>query len=230
MKVMLKLVLDTDPDAAWRALQSPTVFREVSAPLLSARSLEAGGFQTQWPEGANRVAMSALGLIPVGEQVIDIDRTHTQHEGVRIIRDHGHGVSGALKFTTLWDHRMAVSADPAGTGKTLYRDRLLIGAGLMTPAVWASLWAFWQLRGLRMQQLAPGWAFDPELMGPDAAEGAAHRAAYPAGGGDQGRGAGAPGGAPENDSHEAESPAEILAEPPMPDSDVLGIDPDLAAS
>ena len=35
-----------------------------------------------------------------------------------------------------------------------------IGAGLLTPAVWYSLWAFWQWRGHKLKELAPTWAYD----------------------------------------------------------------------
>ncbi|MBM7471296.1 hypothetical protein [Subtercola frigoramans] len=211
MKVMLKLILDCEPDAAWRALQSPAVFREVSAPLLTMKSLEPGGFAPTWPEGKNRVEIDALGLFPLGRQIIDIDRSRTQHPGVRIVRDKGRGVTGALRLATVWDHRMAVAADPAGTGKTLYRDRLVIGAGPMTPALWASLWAFWQLRGIRLRELAPTWAFDPEIVGADEAADAGAKAA-------------------EQDRRITESSAEVLAEPPVAGSNVLGIDPDLGVS
>ncbi|WP_253259824.1 hypothetical protein [Subtercola boreus] len=166
MKVMLKLTLDCSVDAAWRALQSPTVFREVSAPLLKVVSLEEGGFSTTWPEGKNRVEIEALGLVPMGRQVIDIDRTRTQHPGVRIIHDKGYGASGALTLMKTWDHRMAVSADPYDPSKTLYRDRLIIGAGALTPAIWVSMWAFWQIRGIRLQQLAPTWSFEPKHAAP----------------------------------------------------------------
>ncbi|MCU1479238.1 MAG: hypothetical protein JWQ19_24 [Subtercola sp.] len=213
MKVLLKFVLDCEPEAAWRALQSPAVFREVSAPLLKVSSREPGGFHTMWPEGENRVEIEALGLVPLGIQIVDIDRSRTQHAGVRIVHDKGRGVSGALKVATTWDHRMAVAADPAGTGKTLYRDRLIVKAGALTPALWASLWAFWQLRGVRLQQLAPTWAFDPEFSG-DAKATAARAARRDA--------AAAP-------KHAAQSPAEVLEEPPTPDSKALGADPDLAA-
>src|SRR6195952_1595143 len=94
MRVLLKFVLDCDPDAAWRALQSPAVFREVSSPLLTVTSLDPGGVATQWPEGRNRVAMEAFGVLPVGRQVVDIDRSHTSHPGVRIVHDKGYAVSG----------------------------------------------------------------------------------------------------------------------------------------
>ena len=40
---MLKQVLDCDPDAAWRAIRSPQVFRAVSAPLMTFTSAEPLG-------------------------------------------------------------------------------------------------------------------------------------------------------------------------------------------
>ena len=66
---------------------------------------------------------------------------------------------------------MAISPDPAGTGKTLYRDRLIIGAGALTPAAWYGMWALWQWRGARLRQLAPNWAFDPEPTPESGAQG-----------------------------------------------------------
>lgn len=156
MRVLLKLTLDCEPEAAWRAIQSPTVFREASLPLLSFRSLEPNGFPARWEEGVHPVQMS-LGGLPLGSQTIDIELPERRHTGVQILRDHGAGLTGINTVFTKWDHRMAIAADPAGTGKTLYRDRLIFEAGPMTAAIWPSMWAFWQLRGARLKALAPGW-------------------------------------------------------------------------
>ncbi|PJJ65673.1 hypothetical protein [Compostimonas suwonensis] len=167
MRVLLKFVLDTDPDAAWRALRSPAVFREVAAPLLGMTSLEDAGFPTIWQPGEHPVRVRAGGLLPIGRQLIRVSLDDRRADGVRILRDRGEGVSGALRAVTLWDHRMAVSPAPGsddGTAKTLYRDQLTVSAGILTPAAWAGLWAFWQWRGLRLRQLAPGWSFEPELV------------------------------------------------------------------
>ena len=78
----------------------------------------------------------------------------------------GQTVSGALEAVTLWDHRMAVSADPAGTGKTLYRDQLIFGTGALTLPSWPVFWMMWQWRMLQLKRLAPTWRFD---VGIDAA-------------------------------------------------------------
>ena len=154
MRVQLKLVLDAPPDAVWAALRSPAVLAEVSHPFFSFEPLSPRGLPRTWNEGAHPVAASALwGTIPVGEQLIDI---HYRERGaVRIIEDDGGPVSGALAVVTSWRHRMAVS--DSGDGRTLYRDRLDIGAGLLTPLVWIGAWLFWQWRAFQLARLAPRW-------------------------------------------------------------------------
>ncbi|GAB3121942.1 hypothetical protein GCM10027056_11330 [Glaciibacter psychrotolerans] len=158
--MLLKEILDCSPDAAWRALRSPAVFREVGSPLVSVTSEQANGFPTIWEEGAHPVALRALGLIPLGRQMISLG-VSTRHNGdVRILRDSGHGTSGSLAALTRWDHSMAVSPDPAGTGKTLYRDQLIFAAGPATLALWPGFWVFWQWRMRQLSRLAPTWRFD----------------------------------------------------------------------
>jgi len=156
MRVLLKLVLDCAPDAAWRAIRSPHVFRQVSAPLTQFTSLEVGGFPELWQPGEHPVSMSALGLCPVGQQVIDVSFPDAP-AGVRIMRDGGRGLSGPLALVTQWEHSMAISAAPGG--KTLYRDQLVFSAGVLTPLLWPLYWAFWQWRGAALQRLAPTWSW-----------------------------------------------------------------------
>ncbi|WP_179954739.1 hypothetical protein [Cryobacterium shii] len=160
MRVLLKEILDCSPDAAWRALRSPAVFREVSSPVVSVESLEADGFPTAWEPGEHPVSMTALGLVPMGDQVIRLAMATTRPDGVRILRDTGRGVSGALAAVTLWDHRMAVAPDPAGTGKTLFRDQLIFRTGALTVASWPVFWALWQWRMRQLKRLAPTWQLD----------------------------------------------------------------------
>ena len=119
---MLKQVLDCEPDAAWRAIRSPEVFRAVSSPLLTFASAEPLG-QT-WAQGEHPVTARLLGLIPVGAQVIDL--TFTQRGDVRFVHDTGAPTSGALSVVSYWHHTMAVS--PTNDGRTLFRDRLLFDA------------------------------------------------------------------------------------------------------
>jgi hypothetical protein len=161
MRVLLKLILDCDPDAAWRAIRSPAVFREVSTPLIEIESLSVEGFPTVWEPGVHPVQMRGGGVIPIGQQAIRLSFETAERGATRILHDSGAGLRGAVSTIRLWDHRMAIAPDPAGTGKTLYRDQLTIGAGLLTPFAWYGLWAFWQWRGHKLQQLAPTWSYDP---------------------------------------------------------------------
>jgi hypothetical protein len=177
MRVLLKETLNCTPDAAWRAIHSPAVFREVSSPVMTVESLEANGFPPIWEPGEHPVLMRGLGLVPLGTQVIrlsektlrepparpvDVGRATagTGATTVRVLRDTGRGVSGSMTAVTHWDHRMAISADPNHPGKTLYRDQLIFRAGHMTLAVWPGFWVFWQWRMQQIKRLAPSWRFD----------------------------------------------------------------------
>ncbi|HEV7185529.1 MAG TPA: hypothetical protein VGN33_13630 [Leifsonia sp.] len=166
MRVLLKFVLDCDPDAAWRALQSPTAFREVAMPWLDFRPETPGALPTVWDQDEHRMRVKALGAISVGTQAIRLDAIGAREPGVRILRDSGGGTSGLLAAVPRLDHRMAIAPDPAGPDeegriRTLYRDKLEIHAGALTPLAWYTLWAFWQWRGLQLRRLAPTWAYDP---------------------------------------------------------------------
>ena len=150
MRVLLKFGLQCSADAAWRALASPAVFRAVSAPFTTFTSGELNGFPQSWPAGEHPVTAFAFGVIPVGEQVIDI--SFEERDGARIVHDDGGGVSGPLALARDWHHSMAVSA--SADGRTLYRDELRFAGPVI---LWPVFWAFWQWRGWRLRTLAPRW-------------------------------------------------------------------------
>lgn len=151
MRILLKLVIDCSPDVAWKALRSPEVFRAVSFPLTTFESLEPGGFPETWPAGEHPVLGRAFGLIPIGEQVIDISYP-VRRDGVRAVVDAGWGVSGPLTVVTGWEHTMTVA--PAPGDRTLYRDQLRFTGPLL---VWPVYWVFWQWRAAALKRLAPAW-------------------------------------------------------------------------
>ena len=159
MRVLLKLELDCGVDAAWHAIRSPRVMRQVAAPLLGFWSLEPDGFPETWPPGEHPVEVSAGTILTVGEQVITISYPRQtllrRRDAVRMVRDRGRATSGPLTAVTRWEHTMAVS--PAGGGRTLYRDQLSFSAGILTPLLWPVYWVFWQWRGIRLRRLARGW-------------------------------------------------------------------------
>jgi hypothetical protein len=155
MNIYLKLTLDCSPALAWDAIQSPAVFRAVSSPLLKMTSLEHGGFPARWnADGPHLVKISLLGLMPMGRQTIDVSFTEGSN-GVRTMVDSGQALTGPLRITHDWNHSMAISA--AASGQTLYRDRLVVKAGVATPFIWLGMWIFWQYRASRLRALAPSW-------------------------------------------------------------------------
>lgn len=158
MNIYLKLTLSCSPAVAWEAIQSPAVFRAVSSPLLTMTSLEPAGFPATWSaNGPHLVKISLLGLIPMGRQTIDVSFTE-ETNGVRTMVDSGQALTGPLRITHDWNHSMAISAAPAG--QTLYRDRLVVRAGVATPFIWLGMWFFWQYRAIRLRALAPSWGSD----------------------------------------------------------------------
>lgn len=152
MRVLLKLVLDCPPDAAWRAIRSPEVMSAVSAPFIAFEPHEVP--PSVWPAGEHPVTVKAFGRVPIGEQVIAISFPE-RDDDVRVMRDAGWGEGGPLSLVTRWEHSLSVA--PAPGGRTLYRDQLIVEAGVLTPVLWVMYWAFWQWRGIRMSLLAHRW-------------------------------------------------------------------------
>lgn len=153
MRVLLKFHIDCEPDQVWELLRSPAAFRAVAAPLVTVRTPEPGGFPEHWKRGSFRVTLWLLGLVPLGEQVLDLDWAvaGAGRSEIRMLTDAGGPASGVLAGLHGWRHRMAVAPDPGGG--TLYRDRLEVDGALALLA-WPGLWAFWQLRGAGIRRLA----------------------------------------------------------------------------
>ena len=165
MRILLKLVIDCDADAAWRAVHSPRAAAELYGPLLDLEPLVPHGLPTAWSPGDDvPVQLSAFGAVPMGRQLIHVsERPVDEPSGrVRIFRDSGIPLTGPLASLDVWDHQMAVSAAPGDPTKTLWRDRLVIGSA-SAPVLWPVLWSVWQWRAARIRALAPTWAHDLAL-------------------------------------------------------------------
>lgn len=158
MRVTLRLTLDAPVDAVWEALHSPAVFRAVSGPFTTAESLEPGGFPARWAGTDHRVRLRMLGVLPMGTQLIRL-RDETLADDTLVVHDEGGPLTGAMRVVTSWHHRMAINPDTAAPdARTLFRDTLELGAGVLTPLAWLGFWGFWQLRARQLRRLAPGWA------------------------------------------------------------------------
>lgn len=177
MRILLKLVLDCDVDAAWRALHSPRAVADLYGPLLDLAPMDAAGMPTTLEAGADIPVRLTLGAngggVPLGDQLIHVSERHAfdAHGPVRILCDSGIPLTGPLASLDVWDHQMAVSVAPGDPTRTLWRERLVIGGGAAA-LLWPALWTTWQWRGARLRTLAKTWAHDPEFAG-DAEDAAA---------------------------------------------------------
>ncbi|MFV0373422.1 hypothetical protein [Microbacterium sp.] len=176
MRILLKLLLDCDADAAWRAVHSPHAVTELYGPLVTVRPLAEP--PTSIAHGDDVPVRVGVGGIRLGDQLIHVtDRAVDDvHGEVRIMRDSGIPLTGPLAALDVWDHQMAISPAPGDPTRTLWRDRLVIGGAAAVP-LWPVLWATWQWRAVRLRQLAPTWAYDPEpaTAGENDTPGAHHR-------------------------------------------------------
>ncbi|MBS1697878.1 MAG: hypothetical protein JST25_05680 [Actinobacteria bacterium] len=153
-EVQLRFRIPCSADAAWAALHSPAVLGAMYAPVLVLEPLTHAD-EASLLHAAVRLRL--FGLVTVGTQLIGAYDEVREHHGetVRILRDSGIPLTGALASLDVWDHRMAVSALP--DGRALWRDRLVFagpGSALLLPVLWAT----WQWRGRRIRRLARGWA------------------------------------------------------------------------
>ena len=147
--VILRLRLDLDADTVWAHLRSPETMTSLYAPAMVLRPVEAP-LPARWATGSTaEVRLLIGGRIPAGHQRVDIRLR--QRGDIRILEDTGEPTRGPLTVITRWRHRMAVQ--PTADGGTLYRDRLDIHAGALTPLLWIGFWGMWRWRGVRMRRL-----------------------------------------------------------------------------
>lgn len=153
MHVALRFELDAYPDEVWAMLRDPLALADVVAPLILIEPVGHRRFPPTWnterSTGDHLVRLRLLGILPLGDQRIRLSTS--RRNGARILEDTGGPVSGALGLVTRWRHRMAVS--PLAGGRTLYRDRLDISAGVLTPLVWIGAWLLWQYRALGIRRV-----------------------------------------------------------------------------
>lgn len=131
MVIELSTLLDASPERIWEEVNRPSLLRYVAHPLVRFEPISPPTFPERWEEGEYRVRIWQFGIIPLGWQVIRIERP----EGAgparrRQLRDNG---SGALAWK--WDHLITVEPEAGAPGRTRYTDRVEIEAGALTVPV-----------------------------------------------------------------------------------------------
>ena len=145
MTLELSTFLDAPPEKVWEEVNRPALLRYVARPLLAFEPTDPPAFPERWEEREYRVRMKQFGVVPVGWQVIGIERPEPEGSA-RVLRDNGRGT-----LARRWDHLITVES--AGPGRTRYTDRLEVEAGPLTPFVWAFARAFYAHRQRRWRRL-----------------------------------------------------------------------------
>jgi len=152
MKVSTKATLECSIDAAWEALHTPEVFRNVSAPFTSFRTDPGQELPPRFETNTDYpVTVMAAGIVPIGRQTIHlVDEPNSWAE--RTVEDCGRGESGPLAMLHNWSHRMSITARP--DGRTDFSDTLTADAGWLSPFAWLGLQVFWLWRRARLRSLS----------------------------------------------------------------------------
>lgn len=150
MQITVTTTLDCPPDVAWAAIQRPDLLLHVSRPLLRMKLVQPDEWPERWEHSQYLVRLHLFGILPAGEQVIRIEDPAAEPPAEHYaVRDRGWG-----SFAHTWDHEITLAPTP--DGRTLYRDRVVVGAGILTPLVAAFAQVFYRHRQRRLRRLASG--------------------------------------------------------------------------
>jgi hypothetical protein len=143
MIVDVSTFLPSTPKEIEQHLKTSSLLIYVAAPLV--KFIPCGDTQLPelWENGTYWVVLRLFGFIPLGKQAVVI--SYPDNPKGFSIRDNGHSM-----LINRWDHRMTL--EPSGVG-TLYRDHVIIEAGVFTIFIWAFAQLFYRHRQRRWRKL-----------------------------------------------------------------------------
>jgi hypothetical protein len=151
-KILRTCILEATADRVWAEINRPRLLVHIAKPLVRFRLPNTLDPESAWPDGEHKVTMWAFGVLPIGWQIVRIERP-APTERVRYLLDRGEGSTAAV-----WHHTISVESLP--DSQTRYSDDVTIGAGWMTPLVRAFANIFFWHRQRRLAWLAAqGFAF-----------------------------------------------------------------------
>jgi hypothetical protein len=146
MKISIATILNAPADRIWEEVRTSRLLDYVAVPLLRFVPYDKARYPKQWTEGEYRVRMMALGILPMGWQIIGISYPASPDSKTRLLRDNGRGA-----LIAKWDHLITVNG--RNDGRTDYRDDVDIDAGLLTPFIAAYAYIFYRHRQKRWRKL-----------------------------------------------------------------------------
>ncbi|MEM9839269.1 MAG: hypothetical protein AAF830_08950, partial [Pseudomonadota bacterium] len=97
--------IPASPDKVWQEAQTTRLLRHVTAPMISFHPIDPPTWPERWEEKSYLAGMRLFGWLPIGQQVIVIEKP-PQQDGKLFVRDNGH--SGMIKR---WDHLITIEPE-----------------------------------------------------------------------------------------------------------------------
>lgn len=144
MKAKVTTVMETTTEKLWDKISQPASLIYVSSPILKFVPIESTNMDSTWDaDDEYRLKLYFMKIIPMGKHTIRfsvIDR-----EANKIISQE----SGSL--ASVWNHTITFEAIDGE--RIRYTDTIEIGAGILTPLVWAFANWFYRHRQRRWAKL-----------------------------------------------------------------------------
>ena len=153
-RIEVTSVLHAPLSEIWEHVNTTRLLDYVARGWIAFRPIDPPVFPARWEEREYLVAMSLRGVLPIGRQVIGIERP-APADGKLFVRDNGRSAS-----IRSWDHLITI--EPAGEGATRYTDRLDLDAGPLTAALTVFARSFYAHRQRRWARLVAS-GFDYSL-------------------------------------------------------------------
>jgi hypothetical protein len=144
MRLDISTRLPCTLDQSVSQVMTTRLLQYVSYPLVSFTFLDAPQFPRTWTAGTHWVFITLFGFLPFGRQaiVISIPPVETGFA----LRDAGHST-----LIPVWNHLITI--DPIAGG-VVYRDRVEVRAGVLTPFIWVFAQLLYRYQQRRWRQLA----------------------------------------------------------------------------
>ena len=131
-------------------VKSSRLLLYVAKPMVSFVPITPTQLPQVWTEGTYWVSLFLFGIIPFGRQAVVISYPSSVPF---TLRDNGYSA-----LIRKWDH--VITVEPSSNG-TLYRDRVTIKAGILTPFIWLFAQLYYHHRQRRWRQLVErGFSYD----------------------------------------------------------------------
>ena len=156
MRLRRGRLLPCSMDRLASELGRPALFHYLASPMLVFDAVEPADAIARWSPGKYRFRLRLGGRLPIGEHVVNLQRTlqdAVAAEG-RLVVWHDAGYSDLIR---VWDHQIALEDF---LGMTRYTDEVEIHAGPLTVPAWLFALAFYGHRQRRLNRLvAAGFAY-----------------------------------------------------------------------